>query len=111
MKGFIRLKPDDHLFLIGSTPYALIPSKQGWRAAEVVKRGRNFFRSETHAPIARGTIDGVIHQQEWFAAAKLDRYLNAGAHHVIDEIERASRDVAQINRRIRRRLTRLGFAT
>ncbi len=108
MQGFVPLESNDPVFLHESRPYALVTSKSGWRAAAVVERNGSFYRSDTCADLGQGIVDGVVHQQEWFAAARLPDYWKRRYAASLADFDAASRRVADLNGRIRRHLGRIG---
>lgn len=105
----VLLGTDDWVFLLGDKAYALVPTKAGWKAAEVYRRDDGYFRADAFADIDDATVRGVVCQQEFFAAAKLPSYFNrdtfrtAAAH-----FDEAARDVDEATRRVRHSLRKFG---
>ncbi len=74
MKGLIPLGDKDFVFLRGDAAYALVSSRNGWKAAEVVERNGSYYRREETANLSPETVNGIVCQQEFFAPSRLSIY-------------------------------------
>lgn len=72
--GKIRLRATDKVFRIGTKTYALEQIGERWQASDIIQEKGVYYFLDVPAELPARVVLGVVHQREWFLAARLDDF-------------------------------------
>lgn len=74
MRQIVAVQPDDVIFNRGSALYILVRTPEGFGAEDLTRRKGVLCRTGLKANLPVSTINGVIHQREYFFAKHLPEF-------------------------------------